>query len=211
MAICESNSSAAIVQHVPPASADRFAEWQRGVMQAAAQFPGYLGTDVYPPADQQNDEWVTVLHFENPESLDGWVHSLERRECLDNRPAEVKAYELKHRGAGFAPWFKQPNETFSVPAWKMALTVLLGLYPTMMLLNVYVLPHFSQLGFSGSRLLGNVVSVALLQWAIVPALKIPLRPWLEAAPARRLLSFAGLAGIVLTLILLAMAFYQIAG
>src|SRR5918993_277853 len=45
-----------IVHRVPPDGADRFMEWQRGITRVAGGFPGYRGTDIYPPAEDRQRE-----------------------------------------------------------------------------------------------------------------------------------------------------------
>ena len=71
MEVRSSRASAVVVQRVPAASVDWFMEWQRGVTGAAEGFAGYRGTDVYPPADGERDEWVVVIHFDDEKSLAG--------------------------------------------------------------------------------------------------------------------------------------------
>ena len=212
---CIARASAAIVQRVPAEATDKFRAWQREVTAAAQKFPGYEGTDLYPPAS--GDEWVTVIHFESEAALQRWIASPERARWVEKLRATVGDFELRTLKGGFSLWFaglrndKGADGTMP-PPWKMALTVLLGLYPTVMLLTLFVSPITSPLGFSISMLIGNALSVALLQWVVVPALMRVLRPWLEANAANvRRLSFAGVGGIALLLVGLAFAFRPFTG
>jgi hypothetical protein len=94
----------------------------------------------------------------------------------------------------------------------MALTVLFGLYPTVMLLTIFVSPHTSAMGFAFSMLLGNAMSVAILQWILVPALEVPLGPWLQAnSRAKQVCSWTGLAALCLLLVIMAAGFRWITG
>jgi antibiotic biosynthesis monooxygenase (ABM) superfamily enzyme len=213
MAERATRTSAAIVQEVPPTAVDWFVQWQRGISAAAERFSGYLGIDVYPPSDGQNTDWVTVLHFADAKSLERWINSPERADWTKQLSAKIGEFEVKHLRGGFSPWFNEPVAAAdTIPAWKMAMTVLVSLYPTMMLLTVLLLPSLSALGFSASRLIGNAISVALLQWVVVPAVKVPLRPWLEAnSRAQRLLSWGGLVSLIALLVALAGAFHRLLG
>ncbi len=74
-----SQASAVVVQRVPAASADWFMQWQRGVSTAAEIFGGYRGTEVYPPRDDQRNEWVVVIHFDGEKSLREWLDSPVRK------------------------------------------------------------------------------------------------------------------------------------
>ena len=175
MEVCVARASAAIVHQVPPAAVDWFLDWQRNIMAAAEQFPGYQGTDVYPPAGGQRNEWVAVIHFEDDESLERWLNSPVRAQWVDKLRAEVGEFELKKLPGGFSAWFARLNAPADeIPSWKMATTVFFGLYPTVMLLTIFVAPYTSWMGFSYSMLIGNALSVSILQWIVVPMLMKPL-------------------------------------
>ncbi len=105
MEVRVSRASAVVVQRVPAALADWFMEWQSGVTAAAEGFAGYRGTDVYPPADGQRDEWVVVIHFDDEKSLQEWLDSPVRAQWVEKLRAQVGDFELKALPGGFGPWF----------------------------------------------------------------------------------------------------------
>jgi antibiotic biosynthesis monooxygenase (ABM) superfamily enzyme len=190
-------------------------EWQRGITEATESFPGYQATDVYPPADRQHQEWVAVIHFDTPEALQHWLDSSERSKWIAKLPTDISDFRLKTLPTGFGPWFAglvDGPESPLPPSWKMALTVLLGLYPTVMLLTLFVGPHTSPLGFALSMLIGNALSVSILQWGVMPALNILLAPWLQAnVDWGKICSGGGLFLILLLLGGLAVLFRQVTG
>jgi antibiotic biosynthesis monooxygenase (ABM) superfamily enzyme len=208
-------ASAVVVQRVPAAAADWFLEWQRGVTAAAEGFAGYRGTDVYPPADAQADAWVVVLHFEDEEALGRWLTSPARAEWVARLRARVGDFQLQRLPGGFGPWFAGlPRDAGQPPppSWKMALTVLLGLYPTVLLLSLFPGKYTAPLGLAVSMLIGNALSVALLQWAVMPGLTTLLSPWLHArADRQRALTLAGAGLIVLVLAGVMALFRQVTG
>lgn len=214
MEACVAKASAAIVQHVPPAAVEGFKKWQAGVTSAAAAFPGYEGTDLYPPSGNQSEQWVTVIHFQNDASLRQWINSPIRAEWVARLRSTVGDFELKTLTGGFSAWFagvrtasKQPP-----PGWKMALTVLFGLYPTVMLLHIFVEPHISGRGFAASMLVGNAISVCILQWLVMPALTKVLAPWLAANEKRQqALSIGGLVVLAVLLAGMAILFHPVTG
>jgi antibiotic biosynthesis monooxygenase (ABM) superfamily enzyme len=176
-----SRSSAVVVQRVPPAAADAFLEWQRDASRAAGGFAGYRGTDVFPPPAGRGDEWVVLIHFQDEESLARWLDSPERNQRIEELRAKIGDFDLKTVGDGFGPWFSSKGQS-NAPApdgWKMALTVLLALFPTVMLLTIFVGPLTSPLGFAASMLIGNALSISILQWGVMPLLTKWLDPWLR--------------------------------
>jgi antibiotic biosynthesis monooxygenase (ABM) superfamily enzyme len=201
MEVCVSRASAVFVQHVPAAVTDWFVEWQRDVTATAQHFHGYQDTDVFAPSADRPEEWVSVIHFEDDETLKHWMDSPERAEWVTKLRAKVGEFQVQTLHGGFGAWFTGLNRAADViPPWKMALTVLFGLYPTVMLLTIFVGPLTSPLGFSVSMLIGNALSVALLQWLVVPMLSVPLGPWLKAKPGVNAALTAGTFAMVIALL-----------
>ena len=208
-------ASSAIVHHVSPEHVEQFLDWQNGITAAIEQFPGYRGSELYPPADDGHDQWVVVFHFVERASLAAWLGSPERAEWVQRLDRSVADYHVKRLDQGFAPWFEGDAATPTSappPGWKMALSVLLGLYPTVMLLTIFVAPYTNRLGLAVSMLIGNALSVSILQWLVMPMLTRALRPWLEAseASARRGRTIAVAVGGVCVLVGLAALFRIVA-
>ncbi len=156
--------STVVVQRVPADRVQRFLECQRGLTQAAEGFPGYQGTELYPPADDRHQEWVAVIHFDDQESLQRWIDSPVRAEWIKKLRDEIGDFQLKTLPSGFGAWFaglETGPEGEPPPSWKIAMTVLLGLYPTVMLLALLVGRYLSPLGMAVSMLISNTLSVAI--------------------------------------------------
>jgi hypothetical protein len=209
MEVHASKASAVVVQRVPAAEADWFLEWQRGVTGAAEKFPGYRATDVYPPGDVKQDEWVIVLHFIDQQSLQNWLGSPVRDELVKKLGAKAGSFQVQMLQGGFGAWFLGLNRDGkgAPPGWKMVLTVVLALFPTVMLLSIFVGPFTAPMGFVFSMLVGNFMSVAILQWVIMPWLPRVLAPWLNAPRSAGLVwSLGGAALILAALVVLALLF-----
>jgi uncharacterized protein len=208
-----SKASAVVVQHVPASEADWFMDWQRGVTAAAEAFPGYRATDIYPPGENQS-EWVIVLHFTDEQSLQNWLKSPVRDEWVKKLGAKASTFKLQMLPGGFGAWFVgQQKDGHGAPAgWKMVLTVVLGLFPTVMLLSLIVGPYTNNLGFAISMLIGNFMSVSILQWGVMPILTKILGPWLNADQSKQLgLSVGGAVVVLAGMAVLAAIFRLIAG
>jgi antibiotic biosynthesis monooxygenase (ABM) superfamily enzyme len=207
-------ASSVIVQRVPTDWAERFLEWQHGITRAAEAFSGYLATDVYPPANSPQPDWVVVIHFDNSEALKRWLDSPVRAEWTAKLPAEIADFQLKTLSAGFGPWFAGLVDREGLPPhWKMALAVLLGLYPTVMVLAIVVAPYTNAwFGLAVAMLIGNALSVALLEWWGGPLINRLLAPWLGAHGEKgKTLSVVGLFLILGVLGVLTLVFRQVTG
>jgi hypothetical protein len=191
-------------------------EWQQGVSEAAEGFAGYRSTEVYPPAEGGRDEWVVLMHFDDEKSLREWLDSPIRAHWVEKLQARVGAFELKALPGGFGAWFagldRGTEGAPPPPSWKMALTVLLGLYPTVMLLTLFPGPYTQPLGPGWAMLIGNALSVSVLQWGVMPMLSTLLAPWLRAnSDEQRSFSVGGLFVILVLLAGLALLFRLVMG
>ena len=197
--------AASVIVHRPPADrVDRFLELQRGIAESVAAFPGYQGTDIYPPTERQHAEWVVIIQFDGSPALQNWLDSPLRSEWVETLRNEMGDFHLKTLPSGFGAWFAgfaNGSEAALPPSWKMALTVLFMLYPTVMLLTIFVGPHTTSLGLAVSILLSNILSVSILQWAVQPVLNPLLGPWLRANEKRQRAYSVG--GLIVILFLLA--------
>lgn len=202
-------ASSVIMHRVPPDKVDLFMEIERGITGAASAFPGYQGTEVYPPADLEQLKWIVIIHFDRPESLQNWHESPTRAEWIAKFRREIGEFQLKKVTSGFGLWFAGLVEEGGLPPhWKMALTVLCGLYPTVMVLTMFLAPHTQRFGLAVAVLIGNAVSVCFLEWLGMPVIRRLLGPWLRAnGKEGRKLSLVGLALILAALGLMTSLFY----
>jgi hypothetical protein len=210
-------ASSVIVHRPPPDRVEQFLELQRGITEAAKAFPGYEATEVYPPpqGEPPGAEWVVVIHFDTPERLQGWLDSAVRAQWVAKLRKEMGDFRLKTLPAGFGAWFAgqiDGSDGALPPSWKIALTVLFQLYPTVMVLAIFVSPHLNPLGLAVSMLISNALSISILQWAVTPALNKWLGPWVGANEDRqRTYSLGGLVVILLLLLGMALLFRLVTG
>jgi antibiotic biosynthesis monooxygenase (ABM) superfamily enzyme len=205
-----SKATAVIVHRIPAGKVDWFLDWQRGVAAAVEAFPGYRGTEVYPPPGGREGEWVVLVNFGDEASLKAWVDSPVRGQWVDRLTAAIGGFDLQVPPGGFGAWFSRcmQGKGEAPPAWKMALVVLLGLYPTVMCLSLFPGPILSPLGLAVSMLVGNALSVAILQWGVMPVLNVLSAPWMAAnAPEKKTFSRIGV-GVILTILASLAAFFH---
>ncbi|MCH9729922.1 MAG: antibiotic biosynthesis monooxygenase [Actinomycetia bacterium] len=165
---------------------------QATIATRTARFSGFEGTAVFPP--DASGEWMSVVRFRRTHQLSKWIRSQERVEAL--RPVTVNlTRDFSAVTAPFGSTVRTDNgRTTVTPYWKSAMLVLLVLYPTVMLLTRFFVPVLADLGSPPwlSMWLGQVASVAALQWLLVPLASRGLRHWLDPVDGARLpISLAG--------------------
>jgi uncharacterized protein len=208
----EARAATMIVHAVPADHVDAFVAWQHAVAEAAAAFAGYQGTELYPPVEG-TDDWVIVIQFDDHAALHAWLDSPTRAELLATLPEAIQPHRLETMPAGFGSWVADvAGRRPRIPHWKSFLLVLIGLYPTVMVLSIVLSPRTEPLGLALAVLVGNVVSVAFLEWVGMPALNRLLGPWLRAGGRDgRIITVVGLLGIVVALFAIALGFRLLVG
>lgn len=174
---------------VKPGREAEYRAWQTTIDQETARFPGFLGNEVFPPVPGLQEEWVVVVRFDSTTHLQTWLESEPRRRLNEQAARLWDEARVESFGGGFPGWFTpggvQAGKATLPPEWKQAMTVLLVLYPTVVLLSRYLSPWLAGLPFATSMFVSNLVSVAILTWLLMPVVVRAFNFWLSPPPARR--------------------------
>ncbi len=184
---------------VAPGNDVEFVGAQRDLTTISSTFAGYEGTALFP-ADRSG-QWMSVLRFRTAGHLTAWIRSRERRQALPSLRDELtQDFTELSRSAPFGSTVRVADGQAKItPAWKTAMLVVLCLYPTVILLSKLLSPALNRVGMGQAAgiFVGNVISVALLQWVFVPAASRPFRRWLDPIDgASTRISLAGAAMVV---------------
>ncbi len=174
-----------VVSHpVDPEHEGEFLAWQERVTQAERGFPGFRGSELFRPVPGAQRDWTAIYRFDTDEHLTAWLESPARQRLLD-QGRHFGDFELRRISSPFGSWFSfaGPGDTADAPPdWKTALSVLVGLYPTVVLITLAISELWEDGELWETLLLGNVVSVALLTWVVMPVVARALRFWLAPDP-----------------------------
>ena len=153
-----------------------------------------------------------MLRFRTERQLATWLGSPERIEALGAlRRSLSREFSLVSSTMAFGATVRTENgRTAVTPKWKTAMLILLVLYPTVMLLSRFLGPVLNHAGAPPwlAMWLSQVVSVAALQWVLMPWAGRRFHLWLDpvdgAGTRTSALGAAVLAaGYLLTLVLFA--------
>jgi antibiotic biosynthesis monooxygenase (ABM) superfamily enzyme len=201
-----------VVSHpVDPALVDEFLDWQQRVTDAERAFPGFGGSELFRPVPGVQEDWTAVFRFDTEEHLNDWLESPERKRLLDEG-AHFQDFELHRIASPFGSWFSFGDADTEAPAqWKTALSVLVGLYPTVVLLTLGISEIWEDGELWETLLLGNILSVGLLTWVVMPIVTRALRFWLapESRSAGGRLDATGAAVSIGFLTLAAIVFWLV--
>lgn len=165
-----------------------FVEAQERIADASVAFPGSEGTMVFAP--DLTGEWISVVRFRTSRQLGTWMRSTARADALpDVRSSLTKNFTQSGHIAPFGATVRtEDGLTEITPGWKVAMLVLLTVYPTVMLLSRFFGPVLAGWGVPPwlTLWLSQVVSTALLQWLVVPFAWRGFRRWMDPVDGRDL-------------------------
>jgi antibiotic biosynthesis monooxygenase (ABM) superfamily enzyme len=178
-----------VFQHVVAAGKENaFVEAQEQIANASVAFPGSEGTVVFSP--ELTGEWMSAVRFRTERQLGTWMRSTARAEALPNvRSSLTKNFTQSGRIAPFGATVRtEDGLTEITPGWKVAMLVLLAVYPTVMVLSRFLGPVLAGWGTPPwlTLWLSQVVSTALLQWLLVPYAWRGFRRWMDPVDGRGL-------------------------
>jgi len=177
------------VTRVTPGMEKAFHDWIAKVHRVEATFPGFRGVYVQSPRNDQGENWITLLQFDNVENLERWINSSERAIMLEESTPFLKSLESHRVSSSYAGWFGSLAKKGEVPpVWKQTMIILLVLFPVVMLEIRYLTPLLTNLNLSLSTFISNAISVSVLAWPLLPIAISLLGWWLSPGEHKKLQS-----------------------
>ncbi|MCZ1011102.1 antibiotic biosynthesis monooxygenase [Streptomyces lydicus] len=176
----------AVISHeVTPGREQQFLRWQEKTLTAQEKAPGFMGSELFKPVEGVQEHWVVVFRFDSREHLDDWLHSEVRTKLLAEGRKYFTSYDVRKVGSAFSGWFQFDRRGGAPPNWKQAMSVVLALYPTVMVLNLTVGVGLEKLTIREyiGLFLSNVLSVSALTWLLMPLVNRALAFWLVPSRA----------------------------
>jgi antibiotic biosynthesis monooxygenase (ABM) superfamily enzyme len=162
-----------------------FEEWASGILAAANEAPGYLGSEVLRPSDNEDDdEYKIVFRFDHASNLRAWEVSDERHRWL--RRAEPLVHEEKvHVLTGLETWFTLPTKPGepAPPRYKMVIVSWLAIFPIVTLIFSVFGQWLNLLPTLLRTLVFTAVMVTLMTYVVMPRMTRLFSFWLY--PDRR--------------------------
>lgn len=182
---------------VPVDQTERFRCWQNEFLEVQKAAPGYLGTDY----SEVGHLWTIAVRFDSQDNANLFLESPERAAMLAKM--ESPLHGQRRLVLDFGGWFEAlPSGAGRPPGWKQMLSVLIAIYPIVILTMRFVEPPLAGLHTSLPLVVlrGNVLSCCLLTWVVMPRLTGALSFWLQ--PAEGQPSWWERAGTALVLLVL---------
>jgi len=205
--------SAIMSTRVKPGCEVAYREWKQKIAVAQTAAKGLVGYRFEPPILGIQADWLAILRFDTQENLQAWLDSPVRRAIVAEAEPLTEGFHYRITRSRFDQWSPiSGGNVNGPPVWKQNMVVLLMLFPLVFLFGHFVQVPILQIRlgipFAVALLIGNIVGVVLLNW-LVPWASNRFGWWLllrAAVPNAR--TVAGAVVISVTLIVLAIIFWQ---
>ena len=148
------------------------------MLDALADFPGFLERELLDAVDDIQPDTVVVLTFDSAAHLRAWLDSPERAGILADLDAITEGDLTTNVVGGFAGWFPA-HQGMEPKKWKQALVVLLALFPTSLSATWVRIQLWPDLALAPSVLFANILGIIILTWLLMPPLTRILDGWLR--------------------------------
>lgn len=169
----------AITRRVRPGSEVEFEERLSRFAQRSLEIPGTRGVQMlYPAPGDPKPEYGILRTFASAADRDAFYASsayLDWEKEIAHLTDGAPVFRDLH---GLEAWFRQPDVP-RPPRWKMALATWVGVYPTSLLLGLFLAPHLHTLPRPLAALVISGCMVVALTWLVMPAVTKLLHRWLH--------------------------------
>jgi antibiotic biosynthesis monooxygenase (ABM) superfamily enzyme len=172
-------------RRVKPGREQEFEEWVSGILAAANEFPGYLGSEILRPSDHDDNEYKIVFRFDHESNLRAWEASEERHSWLRKSRPLLHEKEKVQVLSGLETWFTLPAKAGEPPPprYKMAVVTWLAVFPVVSVIFSLFGPWLNVLPTLVRTLVFTLVMVTLMTYVIMPRMTRLFSFWLY--PNRR--------------------------
>jgi antibiotic biosynthesis monooxygenase (ABM) superfamily enzyme len=164
-------------------------------------------------------KWYSIVHFDTPEHLNQWVKSRDRESMISTGSKVFSSYRFMSFATGLEGWFsqRQGGEQMGLgpPAWKQNLSVVLGLYPVVMMQSLLfgALGIMQEWSLPSSMIVNNLITSSILTWLVMPLVSQVFGFWLYPAsqPTVQKKDWLGTLAIAGALVLMVLLFNALVG
>lgn len=143
------------------------------------KFEGFIQRDLLDAVPGVQPETVVTLTFDTRENLLVWVESNERQAAVKELEALTVGDLTTSILGGFGGWFPTGDSGSGVPKWKQAVVVFIALYPTVIVTSYLARCFWPDLNLLVAIFVGNIISIAILTWILMPFVTSKLAGWLR--------------------------------
>lgn len=169
----------AITRRVRPGSEAEFQQALAEFFQSSFSQGGVLGASMIVPQPGSSSREHGILRTFASETERDSFYSSPQFQAWEAKAKSLTEGEPQHRELhGLEAWFRQPDLP-KPPRWKMAVATLAGVYPTSLVLGMYVAPLLHAQHQAVRTLVIGICMVICLTWIVMPLVTKLMHHWLH--------------------------------
>lgn len=174
-----------ISRRVKPGCEADFEAFLAGVTAVCAQFPGYLGSNIFRPASADDPEYRVIFKFDQLSNLRRWETSEERQQWFTHAAALTESPPNIQVLTGLETWFTLPGKAAIVPPprYKMALVTWLAVFPLITLISTLLQRQLVELPIVFRVMVVTAIAVPTMTYLLMPQMTQLFAEWLYPSPS----------------------------
>ncbi|HEV2802264.1 MAG TPA: antibiotic biosynthesis monooxygenase [Pyrinomonadaceae bacterium] len=181
MPVGQVKSVALIITHVVKAGEEgRYEEWLADILGAVSGSHGYLGREIFRPAEGARKTYTTIVRFDSLEHLNAWSDSDMRRSFIGRVRDLLEKGDQYEIRTGIDFWFT-PEGVQPPKPWKQIVLTVTAVYPLSLIIPGLLSPLFRLAPSLDHELVRGFLMASILTTAltlIMPSYTRLLRRWL---------------------------------
>jgi len=181
----KSNAVTVLINRTVPATQGNvFLGTLKDLLRDFDRFPGTSGSMVFRQEAAGSVEFSILQQFAGKAEHDAWVGSPGfSRWCREVAPPKPTPGHV-HRYAGMEAFFVSAQAPDAPPRWKMAVLLMIAVYPPSLVLSIWGAPALARLPVLAGTFLTSVLMVFLMTYVLVPILTKLFQSWLQPGKPR---------------------------
>ncbi len=169
-----------VTRRVRRGSEKAYERWLERLRDGAQNLPGYLGAQVYPPAEGEPPVYTSVFRFDSIDHLRNFESSELRREALNQVTDLVEEDAVWSRLTGLELWFTPPAGTVVPQPSRLRMALLMIAVVYLLVLSIgYLVGQLLSAAPLPLRLLVTItIEVFLMTYVLMPRLTRWLARWI---------------------------------
>jgi antibiotic biosynthesis monooxygenase (ABM) superfamily enzyme len=164
---------------VPRAGEEAFTAVLQELLRDFDHFPGTAGSRLFRRPVGGGVEFSILQQFASQSHHDAWLVSPELARWRSEVAPPVPMPDHVHRYSGMESFFVSAKAPDAPPRWKMAVLLLLVVYPLSLAISTWGGPMLASLPVLAGTLITSVFMVWLMTYVLVPILTKVFQFWLQ--------------------------------
>ncbi|MGF1492660.1 MAG: antibiotic biosynthesis monooxygenase [Microcoleaceae cyanobacterium] len=167
-------------RRVKPGCEQEFEEFLFGIINASLTFEGHLGTNVFPPTEPSNPEYLIIFKFDRQSNLRRWEESECRRQWMARGEVLTEGSPVFEVITGLETWFTLSTQKpiLPPPRYKMVAVTWFAIFPLVNLLNRILGPFLQDLHPILQSFIMTATLVPLMTYVVMPRMTRLFAKWL---------------------------------